>query len=168
MVAHIEHHGYLNRPGTQLLLFVNAVEVPPIKAIRAGTLGADNDFIPSTECAGLPDDRTIVGNRPPGEFNGLRIIGSYGDVWIAPTPFMPPGYMLMVATGGPNDPFNPVGFRQLPDASQQGLRLLPGNQVKYPLIDSYYTRAFGTGVRHRGAAVAMQIITNGPIRCRPR
>lgn len=161
MVNHIEHHGYLNRPGARLLLFVHSVDMPAIRAIRAGVSGADNDFIPSADAPAYLTDQTIVGSRAPGELNGLRIVGSYGDVWIAPTPFMAPGWMLMVATGGPNDPFNPVGFREFPLAGQQGLRLLPGNQQRYPLIESYYTRGFGVGVRHRGAAVAMQITTNG-------
>jgi hypothetical protein len=43
--------------------------------------------------------------------------------------------------------------------NQRGLRLLPGSSQRYPLIDSYYVRGFGTGVRHRGAAVVMQITT---------
>jgi hypothetical protein len=85
------------------------------------------------------------------------VSGSYGDVWILPVEFMPPTYLVMAATNGPNSPLNPIGFREHPRTDQQGLRLLPGNQQKYPLIDSYYCRGFGTGVRHRGAAVVMQI-----------
>jgi hypothetical protein len=52
---------------------------------------------------------------------------------------------------------NPVGFRQHANAGLRGLRLIPGNQSNYPLIDSYYSRGFGTGVRHRGAGIVMQI-----------
>ena len=29
----------------------------------------------------------------------------------------------------------------------------------YPLIDSFYSRGFGTGIRQRGAAVVVQITT---------
>ena len=36
-----------------------------------------------------------------------------------------------------------------------GLRILPGNQSGYPLVDSFLSRGFGTGVRHRGSAVAI-------------
>ena len=52
---------------------------------------------------------------------------------------------------------NPVGFRQHSNASLRGLRLLSGAQHDYPLVDSFYQRGFGTGVRHRGAGVVMQI-----------
>ena len=40
-------------------------------------------------------------------------------------------------------------------------RAVPGNQQRYPLIDSYYARAFGTGIRQRGGAAIMMIGGNG-------
>jgi hypothetical protein len=53
-----------------------------------------------------------------------------------------------------------VGLREHANPAYRGLRLLPGNQQRYPLIDSYYARAFGTGVRQRGGAVVMQVTLN--------
>lgn len=154
---HILHHGYGSIPGSQLLLFCNPNDIKPIAALRAGVAGATYDFIPSTGAPAYLSTADIIGDRPPGEYQGLRIAGSYADIWVAPIDFMPPGYLLMCATDGPNANLNPVSFRQHIKPDQQGLRLLPGNQSVYPLIDSYYTRGFGVGVRHRGAAAVMQI-----------
>jgi hypothetical protein len=161
MIDHISHHGYTSVPGSQLVLFVHPSDLSQIAAIRAGTLGATYDFIPSAGAPAFMTAETIVGDRAPAEFNGLKVVGSYGKVWVIPSEYMVPDYLLMAATNGPNSPWNPVGFREHPSVGQQGLRLLPGNQVAYPLIESYYLRAFGTGVRHRGAAVAMQITAAG-------
>jgi len=36
------------------------------------------------------------------------------------------------------------------------LRVIPGPDL-YPVQEHFYARGFGTGVRHRGAAVAVQI-----------
>jgi hypothetical protein len=41
------------------------------------------------------------------------------------------------------------------------LRLVKGRTPDYPLIDSFYNRGFGTGIRHRGAGVVMQITASG-------
>lgn len=47
------------------------------------------------------------------------------------------------------------GVREL--RGYEGLRQIPGNQQRYPLQESFYTRGFGTGVRFRSAAVVFQI-----------
>lgn len=161
MARHITHHGYGTTPGSQLVLFVNPDDLPPLVAIRAGEAGAQYDFIPGAAAPAYLTDKEIVGDVAPGEFNRLKVEGSYGRVWITPTEFMPPGYLLMAATGGSNDSLNPVGFREHVNAVHRGLRLLPGNRNGYPLVDSYYTRGFGVGVRHRGAAAVMQITSGG-------
>ncbi|MCZ0731858.1 hypothetical protein OY187_27775, partial [Mycolicibacterium iranicum] len=84
----------------------------------------------------------------------------YGHALIVPHVLMPNGYLLTVATSGKNSPQNPIAFRQHPNASYQGLRMIPG-AGPYPLIESYFQRSFGVGTRHRGAAVAMEIKANG-------
>jgi hypothetical protein len=43
----------------------------------------------------------------------------------------------------------------------RGLRLVKGAVPDYPLIDSYYQRGFGTGVRQRGGGVVMQVTASG-------
>jgi hypothetical protein len=72
---------------------------------------------------------------------------------------MPAGYLLAIVSQGSNSPFNPVGFREHLQAGLRGLQLVnpQGAELDYPLIDSFYQRGFGTGVRHRGAAAVMQI-----------
>jgi len=70
---------------------------------------------------------------------------------------MPEGYLTFLATGGPNAAENLVGMRVHPSAEWQGLRMIPGNQARYPLLDSYYMHGFGTGVRNRLGALIMEI-----------
>ncbi|MGI8845648.1 MAG: hypothetical protein ACR2HC_05670 [Thermoleophilaceae bacterium] len=53
-----------------------------------------------------------------------------------------------------------MGFREHRRPEYRGLRQIPGGSSTYPLTDSFYQRSFGTGVRHRGAAVVMQITAN--------
>jgi len=67
-----------------------------------------------------------------------------------------PKFDFIAATGGPNSNDNAVGFREHKNAAYHGLRVIPG-VGPYPITEHFYTRAFGTGVRHRGAAVAIQI-----------
>jgi hypothetical protein len=101
MIDHIAHHGYTSVPGSQLVLFVHPSDLAQIVAIRAGTLGATYDFIPSSGAPAFLTQDTIVGDRAPSEFNGLKVAGSYGKVWIIPSEYMVPDYMLMAATNGP-------------------------------------------------------------------
>ena len=165
MANHIRHHGYGTTPGSRLILFVHTSELSQLTTFRSGEEGA-HDFIPAANAPAFLSSEEIVGDRPPGDYNGLKIAGSYGDVWISPSEFMPPGYLLMVATEGPNSPLNPVGYREHPSLAFKGLRLVAGVQQGYPLQDAYYARGFGVGVRHRGAAVAMQI-TESPTYAAP-
>ena len=69
--------------------------------------------------------------------------------------------MVAITTGGEDNLSNPIAFRQHPTTSLQGLKLVKGRNPDYPLIDSFYVRGFGTGVRHRGAGAVMQVTTNG-------
>ncbi len=69
---------------------------------------------------------------------------------------MPAGYVIIAATGGPNGSDNPVGFREHKNPAYRGLRVIPG-VGPFPIQEHFYARGFGTGVRHRGAAVAIQI-----------
>jgi len=62
----------------------------------------------------------------------------------------------VAATGGLDSDMNPVGFRHHVNPAYQGLRHIPGNGP-YPLVESFFARGFGVGVRHRGAAVVMQV-----------
>jgi hypothetical protein len=102
-------------------------------------------------------DQRIVGSVAPADYNGLAVTGSYCRGYVIEHPGIPTGYVLVVATGGPDSVDNVVGFREHPDAAWRGLRPLPGNWQGYPLIESFAQRTFGVGVRHRSAAVCLQV-----------
>ena len=84
----------------------------------------------------------------------------YGNVLIVQEDLIPAGYVVLAATGGPDNLQNPVGLREHANASLRGLRLVKGPVADYPLIDSFYNRGFGTGIRQRGGAAVMQITTS--------
>ena len=101
------------------------------------------------------------GTPMPGTVNGLTVVGRYGSWLIVEEDYIPVGYMVGFATGGELNATNPVGIREHQNASLRGLRLVKGREPDYPLIDSFYNRGFGTGVRHRGAGVVMQVTAAG-------
>jgi hypothetical protein len=117
------------------------------------------DFIPSTLMPAFFTTEHLVGALPPADFNGLQVLGSYGDAWRIESHYMPAGYVIVAASGGLDSDLNPVGVRRHLNPAYQGLRHIPGNGP-YPLQESFFARGFGVGVGHRGAAVAMQVTTN--------
>ncbi|MGU3502593.1 hypothetical protein [Mycobacterium sp. C31M] len=101
----------------------------------------------------------VEGATPPPEYAGQPVVGSYGGALLVESSFIPQGFVIIAATGGANSNDNPVGFREHQNSAYHGLRVIPG-VGPYPIQEHFYTRAFGTGVRHRGAAVAIQITNN--------
>jgi hypothetical protein len=91
----------------------------------------------------------------PGE------IGTYGPFHVVEEGLIPAGYAVAIASGGPDNLGNPVGFREHSNAAYRGLKLIPGQVSDYPLIGSFYRRGFGTGIRHRGALAIMQVKASG-------
>ena len=87
----------------------------------------------------------------------LQVQGSYGRAILIESNYLPVGYAVVAATGGPGSLENCVGLREHTDAAWRGLLLIPGNQRNFPIQEAFGHRAFGVGVRHRGAAVALQI-----------
>jgi hypothetical protein len=167
MITHVFEHGYGYHPATQFVLILNPVDFDSsqISAWKAGveirTGQTPNfDFIPSALMPAWIRNETIHGPIPDAEYNGLRVWGSYKNALVIQSYYLPAGYAVVAATGGPNSDVNPVGFRQHVNPNYQGLRHIPGNGP-YPLVDSFFQRSFGTGTRHRGAAVVAQITTNG-------
>lgn len=168
MMDHIRHHGFGENEGSTLILVVNKQEADQIRLWRLNEPGnlyrAHYDFVPSSSAAPLilPNallGAGLLGQQPPNSINGMPVMGSYGPVLVVQDDYIPPGYLLMFATGGTAGLPNPVGFREHANATVRGLQLLPGNQSGYPLQDSYYRRGFGTGIRQRGAAVILQVKT---------
>jgi hypothetical protein len=105
-------------------------------------------------------DEIVHGPVPNADFNGLQVWGSYAGALLIQSNCVPKGYVAVVATAGANSDLNPVAMREHTNTAYQGLRHIPGNGP-YPIQDSFFVRSFGTGVRHRGAAIVCQITTGG-------
>lgn len=163
--THLKHHGYGRQSGATMILLVNSTELAIIRSFRVAT-GASYDFIPGggqppwllpTNTGGVVVPQ---GGGVPAAVNGLDVAGRYGSFLVVEEDYVPSGYVVAFSTGGQNQATNPVGFRQHQNAGLRGLRLVKGRDNDYPLIDSFYQRGFGTGVRHRGAGIVMQITAN--------
>lgn len=162
MEDHLKHHGYGRQNGSRLIMLVNSAEMAVIRNFRVAT-GSGYDFIPA---AGqppwlLPSNTGGVvipqGLGIPNQVGGIEIAGRYGSWLIAEEDYIPAGYLFGFATGGDNQATNPVGIREHQNRGLRGLRLVKGRDSDYPLVDAYYQRGFGTGVRHRGAGVVGQL-----------
>lgn len=164
LIDTIQEHGYgLRSSSEQILIMVHPDEADVIRTFRRDPANEDlnpYDFIPSVSAPAYLTDVTIVGDKAPALFNSLPIEGSYGDAWITKNYFVPKGYVIAVATAGPNSARNPLMFREHVNAAERGFRLLPIYE-RYPLIDAIYERGMGVGVRHRSAAAVMQIKATG-------
>jgi hypothetical protein len=168
MYAHLSHHGYSWQEGSALILMVNSAQMATIRGFKVGVGGAEYDFIQSgaipdwamtaTDIANLQDRPAAA---PPGTFNGLTVQGRYGPWLVVEDDLIPAAYMVGFASGGSLAATNLIGIREHAKSSLRGLRLVKGPDADYPIINSYYQRGFGTGVRQRGAGVVMQVTTNG-------
>lgn len=168
IIDNLDHHGFSVQEGYNQVLLVNRQEMNRIRTFRSAT-GANvapdathrtYDFIPTSLASQtfvIPQNVNVVGQNPPAQFNGFNVMGSYGPLLIIQEDYIPAGYVAAFATGGPQNLRNPIGIREHPRAELRGMRLVKGRTQDYPLIDSFYMRGFGTGVRSRGAGVVMQV-----------
>lgn len=159
-------HGYRTSLGYDLVLYVNRQEGKVIRGFVAGSGSPVSaySFIPLPAVGGgvaIPVNSGIVG-RPTNTTHVLAgAIGTWGPFLVVEEDYVPAGYMFALASGGDQSIGNPIGFREHEVASLRGMRLMPGPGRDYPLTDSFYQRGFGTGVRHRGAGVIMQVTASG-------
>lgn len=156
-------HGYSAENGTTMFVLTNVTEANTIRGFRVAT-GARYDFIPAVGQPGLiipAQDQLLGAGQVAGTYRGLNVVGSYGPLLVIEEDYVPPGYLVALVSGGPANIQNPIGFREHANPGLRGLRLVKGRDNDYPLIDSYYTRGFGTGVRQRGAGLVMQIKASG-------
>jgi hypothetical protein len=167
LLNHVKEHGYGVHPATTMILLLHPTDFQTsgISAWRANVEVATNeaaqwDFIPSAIMPAWISNEEIHGTPPDAEFNGLEVWGSYGGALVIKSYYVPNGYAAAVATDGPNGSANPVGFRQHVNPAYQGLRHIPGSGP-YPIVESFFARGFGVGVRHRSAAAVCQIKSSG-------
>ncbi|WP_099039726.1 hypothetical protein [Mycobacterium neglectum] len=162
-INHVREHGYGVQTGRFVLLMNPAdVQTSLITSWRAGkeyrTGGPlpKYDFIVSSNAPARITHEHVEGAAPPPDYLGQPVLGSYGSALLIESYFVPAGYVIIAATGGANGSDNVVGFREHKNPAYRGLRVIPG-VGPYPIQEHFYARGFGTGVRHRGAAVAIQI-----------
>lgn len=164
MEDHLVHHGYGRNNGSSLFLLVNRAQLATIRTFRVAT-GAPYDFIPAQNQPPFLLPTNTGGITPPtqlpSQLQGLTVAGQYGNWTVIEEDYIPAGYMFGFATGGIFQLGNPIGLREHQNASLRGLRLVQGMRQDYPLIDAYYQRGFGTGVRQRGAGIVMQVTASG-------
>lgn len=156
MYNHLAHHGHGVQDGATEVLLANQQEADVISTFKVST-GAKFDFIPSANYGGgvfLPANGGIIA-RPDGAVR--EEIGTYGPWHVVREDMVPANYLVGLASGGPFNINNPVGFREHTNTQMRGLKAIPGQRSDYPLIDSFYQRGFGTGVRQRGAGVIMNV-----------
>lgn len=161
----VKRFGYGVEDSSKIILLAspNSIEASGLAGWRAGVEHATDkvakyDFVPSSNAPAFWTNQEVRGAVPPADYAGLPVVGSYGGILVIESHFMHDDYAIVFATGGPGSEKNVVGFREHKQPQYQGLRQIPGNQTGWPLLDSYFQRSFGVGVRHRGAAVAIQII----------
>lgn len=163
MYEHLRHHGYSIENGVQIVLLTNPAEAKVIRKFRVAT-GSTWDFIPATgQPTQILEPGSILfgGGQPGNTFAGLNVVGSYGPMTIVEDDFVPLHYMVALGSGGKANLNNPVGLREHINPSLRGLRLVKGPNPDYPLVDSFYNRGFGTGIRQRGGSVIMQVKASG-------
>lgn len=150
-------HGYSAVNGSTMFAMVNVTEANVIRSFRVAT-GSRYDFIPAQGTPGLIlSEESVLNGQVPATYRGLNVIGSYGSLLIVEEDYVPPAYVVALVSGGEANIQNPIGLREHANAGLRGLRLVKGRDNDYPLIDSYYVRGFGTGVRQRGAGIVMKI-----------
>lgn len=159
IIDDFKSHGYSAENGSTMFSLVNVIEANVIRSFRVST-GSRYDFIPAQGQPGLiipAQDQLLGTGQPPATFRGMNVIGSYGPMLIIEEDYVPPAYVVALVSGGEANIQNPIGLREHANAGLRGLRLVKGRDNDYPLLDSYYIRGFGTGVRQRGAGMVMKI-----------
>jgi len=159
MEDHLRHHGH---ELATFILIVPRTESITIQSFKKGTASARYDFIPAQGLLPwfFPQGGVLVGQVPATPPQAVArhggFVGTYGKWYVLEEDWMPAGYMFGFASGGERALANPIAWREHENAALRGFMLIEGPRADYPLIDSFYNRGFGSGVRVRSAGVAMQ------------
>lgn len=158
MQNHLDHHGYTMLAGYRKVLWVNTQEYNIVRTWRVAT-GATWDFIPDDNRTGggvfVPDATGRYVGAPQGRVPDQ--VGTYGPWHVVVNDNIPAGYLVGLVSGGPDNISNPIGLREHRNPRYRGLKVIPGQRSDYPLIESFYQRGLGTGIRTRGAGIVMQV-----------
>lgn len=161
-------HGYTQELGYRVVLFVHTNVGNVIRNFRSAVNTAQAvggnygrfDFIPAQGQPGqlIGTNQQVVGQSQVSPvLEGLAVIGTYGPLIVVQDDYAPTTHVAAFATGGSENLNNPVGIREHAQSNLRGLRLVKGRVPDYPLIDSYWATGFGTGVRHRGGGIVLEI-----------
>ena len=168
MVDDLKSHGYSAENGTTLFSLMNEAQANVVRTFRQGVVNNNGaiarwDFIPASNQPAfiVPTTMAVVGGQVAPTYRGMNVVGSYGPLIIVEESYIPAGYVVTLGSGGDANLNNPIGFREHANTALRGLRLVQDKQSDYPLIDSYYVRGFGTGIRQRGAGMIMKIGAGG-------
>jgi hypothetical protein len=170
----VEEHGFTKSQGYNIVILMNPADanssvvqfVRNTTFVSGGTATVKSlyDFIPTqatNQTILLPPGYQLVGGLAPDSFAGMDFAGSWGPYLIVTDASIPAGYMVAAASAGNSTQLNIIGIREDENPALQGLVLKPGNNNNYPLIDSYFIRGIGAGVRQRGAAAIMKLDATG-------
>jgi hypothetical protein len=125
------------------------------ETLKGGTLGADFVPVPDPKLSILPTVQTPIVASP-------RAIGRVANGEVQVWPHFPDGYIFGYDRSKPR----PVRVRIPTRAGDRGFRLVAdesrgGDRPGKPLVNKYWQRIFGAGVRNRLNGVMMQITTSG-------
>jgi hypothetical protein len=165
-------HGYSAENGYQIVLMASTTVGNQIRNFRSAvntnqSVGGNYgryDFVPAQGQPGqlIGLNQQLIGQTQVAPtLGGLTVIGTYGPLTIVQDDWLPNTHVLAFATGGPDNLLNPVGIREHAQTGLRGLRLVKGRNPDYPLIDSFWAVGFGTGVRHRGGGIVLELSASG-------
>lgn len=160
----LKSHGYGQENGSTIFMLMPTALVNVVRTFRFGVTNNNSavarwDFVPAQgqPAVIVPNTNGLLGSQVAGTFRGMNVAGSYGPAIIIEEEYIPAGYVATIASGGLANLNNPLGLREHSNSALRGLRLVKGREPDYPLIDSYYARGFGIGVRQRGAALLQMV-----------
>src|SRR6185312_14144470 len=104
--------GGMGLPGTgqTLLLLANPVESEAVQQWKCGVESrpggpiAKHDWVPAVSAPPHYSADVLVGQAVSGDFSGVDVLGTYGYVRLVETPYVPAGYIAVVASGGNDSP----------------------------------------------------------------
>jgi hypothetical protein len=152
-INHVREHGYGAQSGRFVLLMnPSDVETSKITSWRAGveyrTSGPKPkfDFIVSSNAPARLTNEHVERCHPAARLRRMPVTGSYASALLIESYFVPSGYVVIAATGGPNGSDNVVGFRETQE------RCIPGSACHpWPRPVSHPGAFLCSRVWHRGS-----------------